>query len=60
MKHLIFKPVSDELPNNLSELESAYVDLWDEFFVDDLIFEINPLIRPAVVFFIRFCTRTIR
>ena len=29
-------------------MESDYVDLWDEFFVDDLIVEINPLIRPAV------------
>ncbi|WP_428326702.1 hypothetical protein [Nitrosopumilus sp.] len=41
-------PISDELPNDLSELKSVYVDLLDEFFVDELIFEINPLIRPAV------------
>ena len=41
-------PISDELPNDLSELKSMYVDLLDEFFVDELIFEINPLIRPAV------------
>ena len=41
-------PISNQTSNNLSELESTYVDLWDEFFVDDLIIEINPLIRPAV------------
>jgi len=42
-------PIPDELSNDLSELKSAYVNLWDEFFVDELIFEINPLIRPTVV-----------
>jgi len=41
-------PISNQTSVNLSELESAYVDLWDEFFVDDLIIEIDPLIRPAV------------
>ncbi|MBT8242275.1 MAG: hypothetical protein HKO48_02985 [Nitrosopumilus sp.] len=41
-------PISNQTSNNLSELESSYVDLWSEFFVDDLIIEINPLIRPAV------------
>ncbi len=41
-------PVSSELSNNLPELESEYVSLWSEFFVDELIIEINPLIRPAV------------
>lgn len=45
----IANPISGEIPNTLSELKSTYVDLWDEFFVDELIFEINPLIRPAVV-----------
>lgn len=45
----ITNPISDEIPNDLSELKSTYVDLWDEFFVDELVFEINPLIRPAVV-----------
>lgn len=44
----ISSPTSNQTSNNLSELESVYVDLWDEFFVDDLIVEINPLIRPAV------------
>ncbi len=34
--------------SNISELESSYVRLWSEFFVDDLIIEIDPLIRPAV------------
>ena len=41
-------PISDPTSNNLSALESDYVDLWSEFFVDDLIIEIDPLIRPAV------------
>ncbi|MFB5619805.1 MAG: hypothetical protein ACE5RC_01555, partial [Nitrosopumilus sp.] len=44
----ISSPVSDQKPDSLSELESDYVDLWNEFYVDDLILEINPLIRPAV------------
>ena len=41
-------PISNQTSLNLPELESVYVDLWDEFFVDDLIIEIEPLIRPAV------------
>ncbi|MCV0431643.1 MAG: hypothetical protein K5781_08735 [Nitrosopumilus sp.] len=41
-------PVSNQTSNNLSELESEYVSLLNEFFVDDLIVEINPLIRPAI------------
>ncbi len=41
-------PVSNQTSNNLSSLESTYVDLWNEFFVEELIFEINPIIRPAV------------
>jgi len=41
-------PVSNQTSNNLSELESEYVALWSEFFVDDMIIEISPLIRPAV------------
>ncbi len=44
----ISSPISNQTSINLSELESAYVDLWDEFFVDALLIEINPLIRPAV------------
>jgi len=44
----ISSPISNQTSNNLIELESVYVDLWNEFFVDDLIIEINPLIRPAV------------
>ena len=39
---------SNQTSNDLSELESAYVNLWDKFFVDELIVEINPLLRPAV------------
>ena len=41
-------PTSNQTSNNLSDLESTYVDLWSEFFVDDLLIEIEPLIRPAV------------
>ena len=41
-------PASNQTSSNLSELESVYVDLWDEFYIEDLISEINPLIRPAV------------
>jgi len=41
-------PISNQTSNNLSELESNYVSLWSEFFVDELIVEIHPLIRPAV------------
>lgn len=44
----ISPPVSVQTSNNISELESTYVDLWNEFFVDELVFEINPLIQPAV------------
>jgi len=44
----ISSPISNQTTITLSELESAYVDLWDEFFVDDFIIEIEPLIRPAV------------
>ena len=41
-------PVSNQTSDSLLELESDYVALLNEFFVDDLIAEINPLIRPAV------------
>jgi len=41
-------PISNQTSTNLSELKSVYVDLLDEFFVDDLIIEIEPLIRPAI------------
>ncbi len=41
-------PSSNSTANDLSHIESDFVDLWDEFFTDDLIVEINPLIRPAV------------
>jgi hypothetical protein len=32
--------------NDLQELEQVYIDLSNEFFTDEFIFEINPLIRP--------------
>jgi len=41
-------PISNSTSNDLFQLESDYVGLWSKFFVDDLIIEINPLIRPAV------------
>jgi hypothetical protein len=41
-------PIPDSTSNDLSQLESDYVGLWSEFFADDLIIEIDPLIRPAV------------
>lgn len=41
-------PVQGQTPDSLPELESAYVGMWDEFFVDDFIVEVSPLIRPAV------------
>jgi len=44
----ISSPIKNQTSNNLSELESTYIDLWDEFFVSDLIVEIDPLIRPAI------------
>lgn len=47
-KFEILSPISNQTSNDLSELESTYVNLWSDYFVDDLIFEINPLIRPAV------------
>ncbi|MEJ2260609.1 MAG: hypothetical protein P8X83_02970 [Nitrosopumilaceae archaeon] len=34
--------------NDLKELEEIYVDLLNEFFTDESIFELNPSIRPAV------------
>ena len=44
----ISPPFSNSTSNDLSQLESDFVGLWSEFFVDDLIIEIDPLIRPAV------------
>ena len=44
----ISPPITNQTSDDLSKLESDYVGLWSEFFVDDLIIEIDPLIRPAV------------
>jgi len=41
-------PLSATTTNTLSELEQDFVHLWDEFFTEALIFEINPVIRPGV------------
>lgn len=46
--HDISPPVSNTLPDNISELESLYVNLWGEYFAEDLIFEIDPLIRESM------------
>jgi hypothetical protein len=34
--------------DDLQELEQVYIDLSNEFFTDEFIFEINPLLRPAI------------
>ncbi|WP_371504803.1 hypothetical protein [Nitrosopumilus adriaticus] len=44
----VSSPISNQTSNNLSELESTYVNLWTEFFADDLILDVDPLIRPVV------------
>lgn len=36
------------ISNDLSKMEKAYVDLWDEFYSDEFVSEITPVIRPAV------------
>ncbi|MCV0391892.1 MAG: hypothetical protein K5790_01215 [Nitrosopumilus sp.] len=41
-------PITNSTANTLHDLEKEYVAFWDEFFTDELIFEINPIIRPAV------------
>ena len=44
----IVSPISNQTSSDLNELETSYVDLWDEFFVEELLIEIDPMIRPAV------------
>ena len=34
--------------STIPSLETLYVDLWDDFFIEDEIFEINVLFRPAI------------
>lgn len=34
--------------NDLSEIEKVYVDLWAEFYSDEFLSEITPILRPAV------------
>ena len=41
-------PIQNQTSDDLSDLDSTYVDLWDEFFTDDLLLEVDPLIRSAV------------
>jgi len=44
----ISPPITTQTSNNLSELESVYVNLWGEYFVDELVLEVDPFIRPAI------------
>lgn len=44
----IASPISNQTSSDLNELETSYVDLWDEFFVEELLIEVDPMIRPAV------------
>lgn len=44
----ITSPISNQTSSDLNTLETSYVDLWDEFFVEELLIEIDPMIRPAV------------
>ncbi len=44
----IVAPTANQDSDDLHVLESSYVDLWDTYFDDELIIEIDPLIRPAV------------
>ena len=44
----ISSPIKNQTSSSMSELESSYADLWSEFFIDDFVFEIDPLIQPAV------------
>ena len=36
------------LANSTSDFEQIYVDLWDEFFSEELMFEINPIMRAPL------------
>lgn len=36
------------ISNDLPKMEKAYVDLWDEFYSDEFVSEMTPVIRPAV------------
>ncbi len=44
----ISSPVTELSDDDLSALETVFVDLWDGFFADELLFEVDPLIRPAI------------
>ena len=43
--------------NDLTALETLYVDLWDHFTIDDAIYEISPVFRPSVLSAIEFNNR---
>jgi len=39
---------SEASENTITDLEDVYVDLWNDFFIEEEIFDINPEFRPAV------------
>lgn len=45
---IVPSPTPNPTSTDLTELESTFVNLLDEFFVDELFFEIDPTIRSAV------------
>jgi hypothetical protein len=44
----LFAASTQPSEDTIQTLEEIYVDLWDEFFIDDEIFEIDVAIRPAI------------
>ena len=44
----LFAASTQPSEDTIQTLEEIYVDLWDEFFIDDEIFEIDVTIRPAI------------
>lgn len=41
-------PVASGLPTTLGGMEEAFADLWEDHYNERLLFEISPLVRPAV------------
>jgi len=44
----LFAASTQPSEDTIQTLEEIYVDLWDEFFIDDEIFEVDVAIRPAI------------
>lgn len=40
--------ISSQASSDLNKLEASYVDLWDEFLDEELLVEVDPVIRPIV------------